>query len=508
MTAFTTLSEMIARQRSDAIAITAPSAKPLSYGALNALVGRTVQTLNGLGIGRGDRVGLVLPNCPEMATAFVAVAGACTCAPLNMAYRADEFEFYLSDLNAKALIVAQGSETPARAVAAKLGIAVIELLAHPERGAGDFELVASAGAPASPAEQGGPATTDDVALILHTSGTTSRPKIVPLSHRNVCASARNISQTLQLTESDIELHIMPLFHIHGLIAGVLAPMAGQPDLRDARLQCAEVLWLDEGVQTQLVHRGADHAPDHSFARGRQRRRDPRQPLALHPLVVIVHAAAGHPELEQVFKAPLIESYGMTEAAPDGQQPAAAGQTHPRLGRPAAGPEVAIMDNAGNLLPPDTIGEIVIRGENVTAGYENNPKANAEAYTHGWFRTGDQGTLTPDGYLTLTGRLKEIINRGGEKISPREVDEVLMDHPAVAQVVTFAMPHAKLGEDVAAAVVLREGMALTERELRDFAATKLADFKVPRKILFLAEIPKGATGKLQRIGLAEKLGLTG
>jgi acyl-CoA synthetase (AMP-forming)/AMP-acid ligase II len=166
-----------------------------------------------------------------------------------------------------------------------------------------------------------------------------------------------------------------------------------------------------------------------------------------------------------------------------------------------------MDNAGNLLPPDTIGEIVIRGENVTAGYENNPKANAEAYTHGWFRTGDQGTLTPDGYLTLTGRLKEIINRGGEKISPREVDEVLMDHPAVAQVVTFAMPHAKLGEDVAAAVVLREGMALTERELRDFAATKLADFKVPRKILFLAEIPKGATGKLQRIGLAEKLGLT-
>jgi acyl-CoA synthetase (AMP-forming)/AMP-acid ligase II len=215
MTAFTTLSEMIARQRSDAIAITAPSAKPLSYGALNALVGRTVQTLNGLGIGRGDRVGLVLPNCPEMATAFVAVAGACTCAPLNMAYRADEFEFYLSDLNAKALIVAQGSETPARAVAAKLGIAVIELLAHPERGAGDFELVATAGAPASPAEQGGPATTDDVALILHTSGTTSRPKIVPLSHRNVCASARNISQTLQLTESDIELHIMPLFHIHG-----------------------------------------------------------------------------------------------------------------------------------------------------------------------------------------------------------------------------------------------------------------------------------------------------
>jgi acyl-CoA synthetase (AMP-forming)/AMP-acid ligase II len=235
MTAFTTLSEMIARQRSDAIAITAPSAKPLSYGALNALVGRTVQTLNGLGIGRGDRVGLVLPNCPEMATAFVAVAGACTCAPLNMAYRADEFEFYLSDLNAKALIVAQGSETPARAVAAKLGIAVIELLAHPERGAGDFELVATAGAPASPAGQGGPATTDDVALILHTSGTTSRPKIVPLSHRNVCASARNISQTLQLTESDIEpAHHAAVPHPRADCRGAGAAGRGQPGLRARR----------------------------------------------------------------------------------------------------------------------------------------------------------------------------------------------------------------------------------------------------------------------------------
>jgi len=215
------------------------------------------------------------------------------------------------------------------------------------------------------------------------------------------------------------------------------------------------------------------------------------------------------ELEQVFKAPLIEAYGMTEAAHQmASNPLPPARRIPGSVGLAAGPEVAIMDNAGNLLPPDTTGEIVIRGENVTAGYENNPKANAEAYTHGWFRTGDQGTLTAEGYLTLTGRLKEIINRGGEKISPREVDEVLMDHPSVAQVVTFAMPHPKLGEEVAAAVVLREGKELTERELREFAATRLADFKVPRKILFLAEIPKGATGKLQRIGLAEKLGLTG
>ena len=173
---------------------------------------------------------------------------------------------------------------------------------------------------------------------------------------------------------------------------------------------------------------------------------------------------------------------------------------------ASGPEVAIMDHDGKLLPRGLTGEIVIRGPNVTAGYANNPKANAEAFTHGWFRTGDQGVMDADGYLSLTGRLKEIINRGGEKIAPREVDDVIMDHPAVAQVVTFGMPHEKLGEDVAAAVVLKEGQSVGEKELRDFVAGKLADFKVPKKILFLPEIPKGATGKLQRIGLAAKLGL--
>jgi len=165
-----------------------------------------------------------------------------------------------------------------------------------------------------------------------------------------------------------------------------------------------------------------------------------------------------------------------------------------------------MTENGALLPSGDLGEIVIRGPNVTDGYEANPEANAKGFTNGWFRTGDQGYLDEDGYLRLTGRLKELINRGGEKISPLEVDTILMDHPAVAQVATFAVKHDKLGEDVAAAVVLREGMSVDERTLRDFVAKRLADFKVPRKILFMAEIPKGATGKLQRIGLAKQLGL--
>ena len=510
MTHFTTLHEMIAvhaQQTPDAVAMTAPSARPLSYGGLRQLIAQTMRTLNAMGIGRGDRVGIVLPNCPEMATAFVAVANCCTAAPLNMAYRADEFEFYLSDLNAKALIVATGSDTPARAVAAKLGVAVLELTAQPELGAGSFTL--SSAAPASaPAQNGGLAHTDDVALILHTSGTTSRPKIVPLTHKNVCASARNISAMLKLTQADRELHVMPLFHIHGLIAGVLAPMAvGSQIFCTPGFNALKFFaWMKECKPTWYTAVPTMHQTILSRAAGNM------DVIEANPLRFIRSSSSSMPtqviaELEKVFNAPLIESYGMTEAAHQmASNPLPPAKRIPGSVGIAAGPEVAIMDLSGNLLPAGEIGEVVIRGENVTLGYENNDKANADAYTKGWFRTGDQGVMTEDGYLSLTGRLKEIINRGGEKISPLEVDEVLMDHPAVMQVVTFAMPHAKLGEDVAACVVLRESHVLTERELREFAATKLADFKVPKKILFMAEIPKGATGKLQRIGLAAKLGL--
>ena len=508
MTNFTTLSEMVAQQAPDAIAMTSPGGAPFSYGGLHQLIGRTTEALNAMGIGRGDRVGIVLPNCPEMACAFVAVASACTAAPLNMAYRADEFEFYLGDLNARALIVAQGSDSPAVAVAHKLGIRIVHLQPLPEQGAGNFVLVASGAAPASPAASSGPAQTQDIALILHTSGTTSRPKIVPLSHRNVCASARNISKTLRLTPDDRELHVMPLFHIHGLIAGVLAPMAA-----GSQIFCTPgfnalkfFAWMKECKPTWYTAVPTMHQTILSRAGGNA------QTIAANPLRFIRSSSSSMPpqviaELERVFNAPLIESYGMTEAAHQmASSPLPPARRIPGSVGIAAGPEVAIMDHQGKLLAAGETGEIVIRGDNVTAGYENNPAANMEAFVNGWFRTGDQGVLDANGYLSLTGRLKEIINRGGEKISPREVDEVLMDHPAVAQVVTFAMPHDKLGEEVAAAVVLREGQQLTERALRDFAATRLADFKVPKKIIFLTEIPKGATGKLQRIGLAAKLGL--
>jgi oxalate---CoA ligase len=235
-------------------------------------------------------------------------------------------------------------------------------------------------------------------------------------------------------------------------------------------------------------------------------------IAAHRLRFIRSSSSALPRaviaaMESAFRVPVIESYGMTEAT---HQMASnllpPGIRKPGTVGPAAGPEIAIMDESGNLLAAGVTGEVVIRGDNVTKGYENNPKANAEAFVNGWFRTGDLGTQDADGYVSITGRLKEIISRGGEKISPREIDEVLMDHPAVQQVVTFGIPHDKLGEEVGAVVVLREGMSVTESELRAFVAARVADFKVPRKLLFMDEIPKGATGKLQRIGLAAKLGL--
>ncbi len=505
-----TVWELLAGGSGESPAIAAPDRQPLDFNGLRRHVERTVATLNGFGIGRGDRVAIVLPNGPEMASAFVSVACAATAAPLNPAYRQPEYEFYLSDLNAKALILEAGSDSPARIAAADSGIPILELHADAAAPAGTFELVRQGPREdGSAAANSGLATADDVALILHTSGTTSRPKIVPLSHRNVCASAGNIQRTLRLTAEDRCLNVMPLFHIHGLIAAVLAPLGVggsifcTPGFNVLRF----FSWLDEARPTFYTAVPTMHQA--ILARAPRN----RDAVERNPLRFIRSASASLPpqvmaELEETFGAPVVEAYAMTEAAhqmtcnplpPAARKPGTVGI--------AAGPEVSVMDEAGALLPAGEVGEIVIRGANVSDGYENNPAANAEAFTNGWFRTGDQGVLDDEGYVTITGRLKEIINRGGEKVSPREIDEAILDHPAVRQVVAFAVPHPKLGEEIAAAAVLREGMEATPRELQAFAAERLADFKVPRTILLMDDIPKGPTGKVQRIGMAEKLGLT-
>ena len=503
-----TVTELLKRGADEAIAIAAPGRPPLTYAGLRDHVTSTVRALNQLGIGRNDPVAIVAPNGPEMASAFLAVAAGATTAPLNPAYREGEFEFYLSDLNAKLLLVEANRDTPARAVARKLGIGIAELNVRSGSAAGLFGLSGSRSEDGI--SQGGYADSSDIALVLHTSGTTSRPKIVPLSHQNICASAAHVAQSLALGPSDLCLNVMPLFHIHGLIAAVLSSLGA-----GASVFCTPGFnglkffsWLREAAPSWYTAVPTMHqAILERAARN-------REVIEASRLRLIRSSSASLPPqvmkaLEETFHAPVIESYGMTEAA----HQMTSNPLPPRERKPgsvgvAAGPEVSIMDmdKDGRLLPPGGVGEVVIRGPNVTLGYQNNPEANAAGYTDGWFRTGDEGTIDEAGYLRLTGRLKEMINRGGEKISPREVDEALLDHPAVLQAVTFALPHDKLGEDVAAALILHPGTAATEKQIREFAARRLADFKVPRRVVFLDEIPKGPTGKLQRIGLAEKLGL--
>lgn len=505
-----TLTDLLGAGAPEQSAIAAPGAPAMTYAGLTALSREVRASLHGQGIGAGATVAMVVPNGAAMASAFVTVASTTAAAPLNPAYKAAEFEFYLADLKPSAVIVKRGFASPVREVAGSLGIAIIELIESDGAAAGHFTLATTAGEATASARV---PDADDTALVLHTSGTTSRPKIVPLSHANLLASADHIAATLALDASDNCLNVMPLFHIHGLVAGVLASLGA-----GAQVSCTPEFsatrffaWLDE-----LAPSWYSAVPTmHQLILARAARNE--EIIARRALRFIRSSSASLPPpvmqaLEQTFGCPVIESYGMTEAAhqmTSNPLPPAARKAG-SVGI-AAGPEVAILGPDGTFLGPGDEGEIVIRGPNVTAGYANNPEANATAFHTGddgpaWFRTGDLGVRDAEGYLRISGRIKEIINRGGEKIAPREVDDVLMEHPAVAQAVAFAVSHDKLGEDVAAVVVLEPDAAADEAELREFAAARLAAFKVPRTIVFTDAIPKGATGKLQRIGLAAQLGL--
>lgn len=454
------------------------------------------------GLGPRSRVAIVLPNGPEMATAFLGVAAHAACAPLNPAYTASELRFYLEDTRAEAVVVRHGEDGPIRDVARELGLALLEVESDPAAPAGRFELRTSA-----PPVTSGPRlpSPDDVALILHTSGTTARPKIVPLSQRNLAASASNIARWLALQPSDRCLNVMPLFHIHGLVAALLASMAAgasvvcTPGFDERRffewVAAFEPSWYTAvpTIHQSVLAQGARYrelAPQHRFRLVRS------SSAALPPAVFAA--------LEQLTGAPVVEAYGMTEASHQMASNPLHGPRKPGSVGVPAGVEIALMDAAGTVLPPGATGEIVIRGPGVTAGYERNDEANAKAFHDGWFRTGDQGRFDDDGYLFIAGRLKEIVNRGGEKVSPREVDEALLEHPDVAQAAAFAAPHPTLGEDLVAAVVLRPGAAVDEPALRRFLFDRLADFKVPSAIAFVEAIPKGATGKVQRTSLYEKL----
>lgn len=486
-----------------AIAFMAQGHPPLTYGQLRHRIDKVVGTLRSLGLRRNDRVAIMLPNGPEMAVAFLAVAAGATCVPLNPSCRAHEADFYLSDVNAKALVIQSDLQSPAREVARARGIPVIEVWPVREAEAGTFEI---AGHESSPLEWADFARPDDLALVLHTSGTMSHPKLVPLTHASICTSADNVRAAIHLVEKDRCLNLMPLFHLHGLISAVLSSLAA-----GASVVCTPGFhprgffkWLGEYRPTWYTAVPTMHQEilAHALANC--------ETIASCPLRFIRSASAPLPPrtmaaLERIFAVPVIESYGMTEAAAQiTSNPLPPGERKPGSAGVAAGPEVAIADEGGRPLPPDEKGEIVIRGPNVMGAYENNPEANESSFTNDWLRTGDQGYLDQDGYLFITGRFKEIINRGGEKICPREVDEVLMDHPAVRLAVTFGIPHETLGEDVAAAVVLEDGPSATEGDIRAFVFERLAPYKVPAQVCIVDDIPKGSTGKLLRDGLAQKL----
>ena len=448
----------------------------------------------------------MLPNGPEMAAAFITLAQWVVTAPLNPNYTQDEFSFYFNDLKSKAVVLPDGYSGPALAAAQALGTLVLRLKPTPEIGVGGFALTAE-GAELTGADVNAPNDGDE-ALILHTSGTTSRPKVVPLMQRNIMASARNITASLELTDSDHCLNIMPLFHIHGLIA-VLATSMSQ----GASVCCTSgfnaLKFLDQARDEKISWYSGVPTMHQAILLRAKRQANAAKGLSLR---LIRSSSASLPpavfdELNDVFECPVIEAYGMTEAAHQmTSNPLGDGKQKAGFVGIATSPKVCIMDQDGNRLTGDAEGEVCIRGDNVTPGYENNPAANESSFTSGWFRTGDQGFFDGDGYLKITGRLKEIINRGGEKVSPLEVDNVLMEHPAIQQVVTFAVSDRMLGEEVGAAVVLADGRELDSAGLRAYAETHLAKFKIPKHIVFLDAIPKGATGKLQRIGLAQKLGL--
>ncbi|MGK2914315.1 MAG: AMP-binding protein, partial [Porticoccaceae bacterium] len=492
-----------ALRQPDAIAILAPGRQALTYIDLWRQIQHIADVLQARGVTPSTRVAIVLPNGPEMAATFLGVAACAVCAPLNPAYQAAELRFYLQDIGAQFVIIAKDECGPVRSVAQELGIGVIEIAADATLSAGQFRIGSE---PFDHSEPRSLSQSHDIALILHTSGTTARPKIVPLSHVNLVISARSIANHLVLRPDDRCLNVMPLFHIHGLVGALLASItAGSsivctPGFDDPVffdwVAHYDPTWYTAvpTIHQSVVAQGVRYrqiAPHHRFRFVRS------SSAALPPKTFR--------SLQALTGAPVVEAYGMTEASHEmASNPLSGSQKSGSVGVPT-GVEIALMDESGQLLAAGATGEIVIRGPGVTAGYENNPDANAKAFCDGWFRTGDQGWFDDDGYLHIAGRLKEVVNRGGEKVWPREVDDALLGHPAVLQAVAFAVPHPTLGEDVAAAVVLREGANVDESGLRRFLFARLAHFKIPSRIVFVDAVPKGSTGKIQRNSLYEKLG---
>ena len=495
------IKNIIEDQNDNNVALTSESSPPLLYKDLKSFVNKIASQLAGNGISNKDRAAIVLPNGPFMASSFLTLSSYMSAAPLNPSYKTNEYEFYLKDLNPKIVIVEPNSSNEVVGVAKNLNIPVCEIKIKKDDPSGLFNLFNIESEYQLPEE-------NDEGLVLHTSGTTSRPKIVPLTNKNIYSSAENISKSLNLSEADHCLNIMPLFHIHGLIAILAASIRsgasvcasnGFNALKFLELAKSEKITWYSGVPTmhQAILLRAEKNLE--LAKNLNLRLIRSSSASLPPAVF--------EKLNNVFGCSVIEAYGMTEATHQmTSNPLPPKKQKPGFVGIPAGPEVCIMDEKDKILDQGETGEVCIKGDNVTLGYDNNPEANKNSFTNGWFRTGDQGYFDQNGYLKISGRLKEIINKGGEKISPLEVDNVLMDHPLIEQAVCFGYEDKMLGEDIAAAIIVKEGKNCSETDVKTYAQEKLAKFKIPKKIFFVNEIPKGATGKLQRNVLAKNFGL--
>lgn len=496
-----TIRNMINQQNDDLIFLTSEKNEKLSYGEFKIFNEKISRQLAATNIINSDRAAIVLPNGPLMASSFLSISSYMSAAPLNPSYKQEEFEFYLDDLKPKFLLVEPNSKSLAVIAAKNLNIPVFEMKISDNQPLGTFELFDKETDYKNPNDY-------DEALVLHTSGTTSRPKIVPLSNLNIFTSAVNISKSLKLTTDDHCLNIMPLFHIHGLIA-VLSASAKVGASVCASNGFNALKFLDLAETQNITWYSGVPTMHQAILLRAQKNSDKAKKLNLR---FIRSSSASLPpaifkQLNDIFQTPVIEAYGMTEATHQmASNPLPPAIQKPGLVGMPAGPEICIMNDKNEKLPQGEIGEICIKGDNVTNGYENNPEANKQSFVNDWFRTGDEGFFDEDGYLKISGRLKEIINKGGEKISPLEVDNILMDFPPIDQALCFGYKDKMLGEDIAVAIKLKENKSCTEDDIKSYANEKLAKFKIPKKIFIVEDIPKGATGKLQRIGLAKKFGL--
>ena len=496
-----TIRNMINQQNDDLIFLTSEKNEKISYGEFKIFNEKISRQLAATNVKNSDRAAIVLPNGPLMASSFLSISSYMSAAPLNPSYKQEEFEFYLDDLKPKFLLVEPNSKSLAVIAAKNLNIPVFEMKISDNQPLGTFELFDKETDYKNPNDY-------DEALVLHTSGTTSRPKIVPLSNLNIFTSAVNISKSLKLTADDHCLNIMPLFHIHGLIA-VLSASAKVGASVCASNGFNALKFLDLAESQNITWYSGVPTMHQAILLRAQKNSDKAKKLNLR---FIRSSSASLPpaifeQLNDIFQTPVIEAYGMTEATHQmASNPLPPGIQKPGLVGMPAGPEICIMNDKNEKLPQGEIGEICIKGDNVTNGYENNPEANKQSFVNDWFRTGDEGFFDEDGYLKISGRLKEIINKGGEKISPLEVDNILMDFPPIDQALCFGYKDKMLGEDIAVAIKLKENKSCTEDDIKSYANEKLAKFKIPKKIFIVEDIPKGATGKLQRIGLAKKFGL--